>query len=109
MLSFCGPSRIFLYDGPADMRKGFNGLASLVESAFVGELTSGAAFVFFNARKTLVKVLRWEDDGFSIWYKRLERGTFAGAFERSGAVTRRELSMILEGVKPKRLYRRFSL
>ena len=109
MLSLCGSSRIFLYGGPVDMRKGFHGLGALIESAFPGELTGGAAFVFFNRRKTLVKVMQWDGDGFSIWYKRLERGTFADAFSRSGALTRRELYMILEGVKPKRLYRRYFL
>lgn len=109
MFSLSGSGRIFLYEGPADMRKGFDGLAALIESAFPGELTGGASFVFFNRRKTLVKVMQWEGDGFSIWYKRLERGTFAGAFKRSGALTRRELYMILEGVEPKRLYRRYSL
>ena len=101
--------RIFLYESPADMRKGFDGLATLIEAAFPHELTSGAAFVFFNSRKTLVKVMQWDGDGFAIWYKRLERGTFAGAFSRSGILSRRELSLILEGVVAKRLYRRFSL
>lgn len=109
MLSLSGSSRIFLYGKPVDLRKGFDGLAALIESSFPGELTGGAAFVFFNTRKTLVKIMQWDGDGFSIWYKRLEKGTFAGAFSRSGALTRRELYMILEGVKPKRLYRRFFL
>ncbi len=109
MLSLSGTGRIFLHDGPADMRKGFDGLSALVESAYPGELTGGSAFVFFNARKTLVKVMRWDGDGLSIWHKRLERGTFAGAFNRSGALSRRELYMILEGIEPKRLYRRFFL
>jgi transposase len=109
MLSLSGASRIFLYDGPTDMRKGFDGLTTLIESSFPAELTSGAAFVFFNTRKTLVKVMQWDGDGFAIWYKRLEKGTFAGAFNQSGPLTRRELSLILEGVVVKRLYRRFSL
>lgn len=109
MFSPAGCSRIYLYSGPADMRKGFDGLTALVDRAFPNELLSGSAFVFFNARKTLVKVLQWDEDGFVIWYKRLEQGTYASAFSRSGPVSRRELSMILEGVKAKRLYRRFSL
>ena len=109
MLSLCGSSRIFLYTGPADMRKGFDGLTALVEDRFPGELVSGAAFVFFNSRKTLVKVLQWDGDGLSIWYKRLEKGTFAGAFSQSGSISRRDLMLILEGVVAKRFHQRFSL
>ena len=48
MLSFSGNARIFLYRGIVDMRKGFEGLSSLVSEAFEGELTSGSFFVFLN-------------------------------------------------------------
>jgi len=109
MLTISGSTPIFLHEGPADLRKGFDGLAALIEAVFPGTLTDGTAFVFFNARKTHVKILQWDGDGFAIFYKRLERGTFAGAFTRSGALSRRDLMLVLEGVVVKRLYNRFSL
>jgi transposase len=66
----------FLYDGPCDMRKGFNTLAGLVGSEMKLSVTSGAGFVFINRRKTHLKMLLWEGDGFSLYFKRLEKGTF---------------------------------
>ena len=101
-----GASAIYLYRDPVDMRKGFDGLGGLVESSFPGRLCTSAAFVFVNRRRTLVKILQWEGDGFAIWYKRLELGTFP----RHGGgslIDRRTLAMLLEGVIPKRVYRRY--
>lgn len=55
------------------MRKGFDGLSGLVRE---GDPLSGDVFIFFNRRRTQVKLLLWERDGFSIYHKRLERGTY---------------------------------
>ena len=57
----------------------------------------------------MVKVLYWDRDGFAIWYKRLEEGTFSVPFVhgRRGMIDRRELSMLLEGVVPKRMEKRY--
>lgn len=71
-----GASSIFLYNGATDMRKGFNGLSLLVENSFPGRLLSGSYFLFVNRRRTQVKVLYWDSDGWAVWHKRLERGTF---------------------------------
>ena len=84
------------------MRKGFCGLAGLVKQHFKVDLFSGHLFVFFNRRRDYVKILAWDNDGLSIWSKRLESGTFEklarnidGDFEIDSA----ELVMMLRGVQ----------
>ncbi|HZK62038.1 MAG TPA: IS66 family insertion sequence element accessory protein TnpB [Anaerovoracaceae bacterium] len=86
-----------------DMRKGFNGLSGLVRNYLNQDPTTGDVFVFLNKPRTLLKLLYWDGDGFVIFYKRLERGTFD--FLANDAVSRElkrtELILILEGVKLK--------
>ena len=91
------------------MRKSFEGLSALVEAAFPGKLLTGALFLFLNRRRNLIKVLNWEGDGFAIWSKRLEQGTFPDCFHDCGQLSRQQFVMLLEGIVPKRLNRRFSL
>lgn len=96
-----------------DMRKGFNGLSGLVRNYLNQDPTTGDVFVFLNKPRTHIKLLYWDGDGFVIFYKRLERGTFD--FLANEAVSRElkraELVLILEGVKLKdyRKKRRFLL
>ena len=104
-----GSSSIYLYNAPADMRKGFNGLSALVERSFPGELLSGAYFLFVNRRRNHVKVLYWDSDGFAVWHKRLEKGTFKVLKNLEGRISRRDFAMLLEGIEPKRLNKRFEL
>jgi transposase len=91
------------------MRKSFEGLSTLVDAAFPGKLLTGALFLFLNRRRNLIKILVWDGDGFAIWYKRLERGTFADCFSGCQELTRQQFVLLLEGIVPKRLSRRFSL
>lgn len=105
--SGCHP--IHLYDQPVDMRKSFEGLSTLVEQAFPGRLLTGSLFLFLNRPRNRIKILFWEGDGFVIWYKRLEQGTFSGCFTGSEALTRQQFVLLLEGVVPKRINKRFSL
>jgi transposase len=105
--SGCQP--IHLYDQAVDMRKSFEGLSTLVEAAFPGKLLSGSLFLFLNRRRNLIKILHWEGDGFVIWYKRLEQGTFSGCFSGRHELTRQQFVLLLEGVVPRRLNKRFSL
>jgi transposase len=104
-----GAARIFLYDQPVDMRKSFEGLGLLVDRSYPGTLLSGSLFLFLNRTRTLIKVLYWDCDGFAIWYKRLESGTFSGCFSGQTELSRQQYTLLLEGVTPKRLSRRFSL
>ncbi len=108
MLPF-GTARIFLYDQPIDMRKSFEGLGHLVDLSYPGSLLTGSLFLFLNRNRTLIKVFYWDGDGFAIWYKRLETGTFSGCFSGQTELSRQQFTLLLEGVTPKHLSRRFSL
>lgn len=66
----------FVYPTITDMRKGFNGLATIVHTELDSDPTCGEAYVFFSKNCAQVKILLWEGDGFSLYYKRLEGGTF---------------------------------
>jgi len=58
------------------MRKGFDGLTAIVEHQWKASPLSGDMFVFSNRRRTLLKLLYWDADGYAIWYKRIEQSTF---------------------------------
>jgi transposase len=100
--------RIFLARDPADMRRGFDGLAALTASVLGQDPLSGHLFVFRNRRGDRLKVLYWDRDGLAIWMKRLERGTFRFPPPRDGRVevTSAELAAILEGIDLERAPRR---
>ena len=72
MLNIPAPIRVFLCTRPTDMRKQFDGLHGLVIEVLRQNPLSGDWFVFFNKRRDRIKVLAWEGDGLSIWYKKLE-------------------------------------
>ena len=76
MIPVTGAVRIFLYRGASDLRRGFDGLCGMVRAHFGADLLSGSLFVFVNRRRKYLKLLYWDRDGFAIWAKRLERGTF---------------------------------
>lgn len=109
MLALPGTPRIFVYQGFVNMLKGFEGLSALVEQHFPEPLTSGAFFVFVNRERDRMKVLYWDGDGLAIWYKRLERGSFRLSKTQELTIGRRDFLMLLEGVEPKKMQRRFSM
>ena len=109
MLTVPGNARLFLCQTPMNMRKSFEGLGAVVGQLFPGELLSGAFFIFLNRGRDHMKVLFWDGDGFVIWYKRLEKGTFSSRCESTTSLDRRTFLMLLEGITPKRLQSRFSL
>ncbi len=76
MLSLPPSCRYFLYCHQTDMRKGFDGLSGLVREGLMKDPLSGDVFIFFNKRRSHVKLLLWERDGFSIYHKRLEGGRY---------------------------------
>src|SRR4029077_12636768 len=95
-------TRIFLHIAPTDLRKGFDRLAALVEQELRQDPLSGDWFVFRNRRSDRVKLLYWLGDGYAIWYKRLEQGTFgfpAGeAGQGSLSISPTDWAMLLDGV-----------
>ncbi len=102
----------YLYDQPTDMRKSFHTLGAIVVSNMGLVLQSGAGFVFINRRKTHLKMLRWEGDGFSLYFKRLEQGTFEHLCGLDNySLSYEKLLLIMYGIKTKKVRRRkrFSL
>jgi transposase len=68
--------RIFLCTTPTSMNYSFDRLMGLSQEIFDQDPTSGHLFLFLNRRRDRLKILFWDRDGFCIFYKRLERGTF---------------------------------
>jgi len=110
MLTISQNTRISLCTSSIDMRKSFNGLLGIVRNTLDADPVADHMFVFLNRTRTLAKILYWDGDGFAIWYKRLEIGTFrfpALVGEANSIdLTRTGLSMILEGIDLSQLPRR---
>lgn len=93
--------RVWAYPAPVDLRKGYNGLFSLVQESLKRDPLSGDLYLFVNRVRTSCKVLLWDGTGLCIYMKRLSKGRFASLW-RSGrdqplALTMSELSLFLEG------------
>ncbi len=109
MLAISSNARIFFFRESVDMRKGIEGLSSLVETFCSGELVTGAYFVFISRSKNKMKVLYWDNDGFAIWWKRLEKGSFNLVGNSKMLIDRKEFFMLLEGITPQRIQNRFKI
>jgi transposase len=94
--------RVYLCTVPCDMRRSFDGLHGLVTSVMELDALAGHLFVFSSRKKDRVKIFYWDRDGFAIWSKRLEEGTYAMPFgqreERRAEITAQELSALLSGI-----------
>ena len=111
MLSLSPAIRIFLCAEPADLRKSFDGLGALVRQALGDDPLSGHWFVFKNRKGDRLKILAWEEDGWCLWYKRLEAGVFrfplpAGDGPPRLEIRAAELAMLLDGVVLEKVQRR---
>ena len=107
--------RVYLCLTPCDMRKSFDSLQALVRDHLELDAFAGHLFVFASRRKDRVKILYWDRDGFAIWSKRLEEGTYAVPFgdgpEPRREITAQELGALLSGIdlstaKRRKRYRR---
>lgn len=103
MLSLLPGVQIFLAVDPVDMRKSFDGLAAAVQSVFARDALDGQLFLFFNRRRDRLKLLWWDRDGFAIFAKRLEAGTFElpphTAEAKQLTLDATQLSLLLNGVQ----------
>jgi transposase len=113
MINFPPTVRIFLATQPADMRRSFDGLAALTTSVLGENPLCGHIFVFCNRRRDRLKMLYWDRDGYAIWMKRIERGSFRfpAPVGNRVEVTPAEMAAILEGIDLSRArrQRRFAL
>jgi transposase len=94
--------RVYLCASACDMRKSFDGLHALVTQSMDLDAFAGHLFVFANRRRDRIKILYWDRDGFAVWAKRLEEGTYAMPFgdtaEKRREITAAELGAILSGI-----------
>ena len=93
-------TRIWIVAGATDMRRGFDGLAALVQTQLEADPFSGQIFVFRGRRGDRIKLLWWDGDGLCLFCKRLEQGRFVWPQATSGSVslTTAQLAMLLEGI-----------
>ena len=98
--------RVHLCREPVDFRKAINGLSILVAEELALDPFSAHVFGFCNRRRSQVKLLSWERNGFVLWQKRLEKDRFPWPRSREDRVievTGRELNWLLDGIDVFRL------
>lgn len=97
----------FLYRKETDMRKGFDSLCGIVLNELGKQVTKGDAFIFINKPRSHLKLLVFEEGGFTIFYRRLEKGTFeVPDFDldaKSLQLTSDQLHFILKGISIQRI------
>src|ERR1041384_8012339 len=105
MLHLSTHCRYFLCTGATDMRRHFDSLSGMVTSQLQQNVLSGDIFIFLNRRRNQIKLLCFEGDGFSIYHKRLERGTYELPQVKEGdkqnvslSLSHQQLLLILEGI-----------
>lgn len=114
MLSLPPSVKIFVARAPVDMRKSFDGLSCIVCDIIQQDPCSGHLFLFVNKRRNRAKIIWWEESGYWLLYKRLERGQFplfdqAHGDAESFTCTSTDLMMILDGIDLRRARRREKL
>ena len=92
--------RVHLAPGATDLRKSIDGLSGLVSAVFELDPFSDQWFVFCNRQRDKLKILRWDHNGFWLYYRRLERGRFKWPAQSGSAlcISRRQLQWLLDGL-----------
>ncbi len=111
VISPLGNTRIFLCTEDTDMRKSFNSLCGIIRRAMNLDPLSGYFFVFKNKRADRIKVVYWDNTGFAMWYKALQKGTFRfpdlQSFSSAGLeIDASMLHLILDGIDLSSIRRR---
>lgn len=115
MLALSSACHYYFYRGTTDFRCGFDGLSGLVRSELGRDPTLGDIFIFLNRKRSQVKLLHFEGDGFALYHKRLKTGTYelpdANNDGNQLIMSSEELMLILRGINLKSVRRRqrFSL
>lgn len=105
IVSFSDKCRYHLYRKETDMRKSFDSLCGIISGELGQNVMTGDVFIFINKLRTHLKLLVWETGGFSLFYRRLEQGTFElPPFDhdcRSMMVSADQLNFMLKGISLK--------
>lgn len=94
--------QVYIATGNTDMRKSIDGLAAIVQISFNLDPFSTNLFVFCNKSRNKIKILKWETNGFWLYYKRLEKGKFRWPDHKNNsqiAITQRELNWLIDGLE----------
>ena len=76
MRLFYDVPRVYLHRDPVDFRKAINGLVVIIEHSMLLSAYADALFVFCNRGRDKLKIVYWDETGFCLWYKRLEKARF---------------------------------
>lgn len=97
---FTGADRVYIACGYTDLRKGIDGLASMVQQQFHLDPFTNTLFLFCGKRRDRIKGLYWENDGFVLLYKRLEKGTYQWPRTQSDVreLTPQQYRWLMEGL-----------
>ena len=98
---FTGAERVFIACGYTDLRRGIDGLASLVQTQFQLDPFTNTLFLFCGRRRDRIKALYWEGNGFVLLYKRLESGSFQWPRSEAEAreLTSQQYRWLMEGLQ----------
>jgi transposase len=99
-------AEVFLHRLPVDFRKSINGLSAIVETQMRQSPFSKQLYVFINKRRNRVKILFWENNGFCLYYKRLEQKQFHWPRyleDEVVSLTGQQLNWLLDGLNLKYL------
>ena len=97
-----------MFGQPTDMRKGFDGLSGLIINKLGKNPIDGSVYIFINRRRDRMKLLVWQSNGFVLYYKRLESGTFeiTWSLENDLSIEWEILMLIIQGVSIENIKRR---
>jgi transposase len=95
---FSNRYRYFIYRSGCDMRKGYDSLCGLIRTDLKKDPLLGDVFIFLSRQRNKIKLLHWQNDGFVIYSKRLEKGTFELPKDNSIEITSHQLQFILDGI-----------
>ncbi|RYF84812.1 MAG: transposase [Chitinophagaceae bacterium] len=100
MFSLSSSHCFLLYSQPTDMRKSFDALCGIVRNELKRDPLCGEVFIFLNRGRTHIKLLHWESGGLVLYYKRLEKGTFAPPALRGNnqSLSYPQLVLMTEGI-----------
>lgn len=100
----------YLYGSHTDMRKGPDSLSGIVNNELGKNPMQGDLFIFINRKRNQLKMLHWQGDGFAVFYKRLERGTYELPYAKtstlSNGLTIEQVLFMLQGIALKSIVKR---
>ncbi len=110
MFTLSSTNSFHLYSQPTDMRKSFDGLSGIIQNTLGSNPCNGDVFIFINRRRDKIKLLHWQGISFTLYYKRLEEGTFEvptyGTEAGSIVLGYTQMVMLVDGLTIKNIEKR---